>query len=343
VSTLDSRRPAPNNYNAERKKIEKKVSKTLATIEGLLLAGMLAGEASNEEATASSLLLLEALRRSIKTDTEKVLTQSFIEGKSQQIIAVFDSIGTAKRAKEYAKSDATDTESTVLREVAQMKLDGEKLTRTTAKKIALKAEEADSTHFLLSDKKELVVKSLDEAITQTMKSVETLSLAVEADRLEMRNLEARPSLAEDEAKRLSDIQEKLEEKGLAKRIQKEAFVAKTDAAGRNLKLANQTRTTLISSIHESYLNGMQEEATRLNMDLAIISSHGAKDECSLWEGVVISMNGETKGYPTLEDAKKSKQIFHPNCQHSVHSIRSLDMLADDDIKKHKEKSAKLSY
>jgi hypothetical protein len=50
-------------------------------------------------------------------------------------------------------------------------------------------------------------------------------------------------------------------------------------------------------------------------DLAIISGNTAGCEaCAPWEGVVVSIDGATEGYPTLDEAE-GDGLFHPNCGH----------------------------
>ncbi|WP_027368962.1 phage minor capsid protein [Desulfocurvibacter africanus] len=72
-----------------------------------------------------------------------------------------------------------------------------------------------------------------------------------------------------------------------------------------------TRTTMAETQREAYTNTL----TAAGHDLVKISSHGAKDACRGWEGKVLSLTGATPGYPTLEEAKASRDIFHPRCRH----------------------------
>ncbi|MEG1501987.1 MAG: phage minor capsid protein [Synergistaceae bacterium] len=51
-------------------------------------------------------------------------------------------------------------------------------------------------------------------------------------------------------------------------------------------------------------------------DLVIVTSHTTTcKKCSPWGGKILSLTGETKGYPTMEEAKASG-LFHPNCRHT---------------------------
>lgn len=62
---------------------------------------------------------------------------------------------------------------------------------------------------------------------------------------------------------------------------------------------------------EAYVGGMIAGGH----DLVRISSHGAKDRCSRWEGKIISLTGATEGYPTYQETRASGDIWHPNCRH----------------------------
>jgi hypothetical protein len=62
--------------------------------------------------------------------------------------------------------------------------------------------------------------------------------------------------------------------------------------------------------------GLHNEMTRTGYDLVIVSIGGSGDECSRWEGKILSLTGKTPGFPTIEQARRSGEIFHPNCVHS---------------------------
>jgi hypothetical protein len=55
-------------------------------------------------------------------------------------------------------------------------------------------------------------------------------------------------------------------------------------------------------------------------DLVKISSHGAKDACSRWEGRIISLSGATEGYPTYSEVRATKECFHPRCRHFLIAV-----------------------
>lgn len=55
-----------------------------------------------------------------------------------------------------------------------------------------------------------------------------------------------------------------------------------------------------------------------------ISTHGAKDACSKWEGKIVKLVREEPGdYPYIGDLPR-REIFHPNCKHLITPVRRPD-------------------
>lgn len=70
-------------------------------------------------------------------------------------------------------------------------------------------------------------------------------------------------------------------------------------------------TVVSQSRNQAFMDMMEKNGK----DLVRISSHGAKDACSRWEGKIISLSGATEGYPTYSDVRATKECFHPRCRH----------------------------
>jgi hypothetical protein len=137
------------------------------------------------------------------------------------------------------------------------------------------------------------------------------------------------------------LKKELSKKGLSERIVKEGFVGIVDKKGRRWDLGVYSKMVMKTKINDAFKEGVMQRAKEEGMDLAVISDHSADDACSKWEGVVVSMTGATKGYPTYAEARGTNQVFHPNCEHTLHPIRSLDMLHPDDIAEAKRKAKEL--
>ena len=71
-------------------------------------------------------------------------------------------------------------------------------------------------------------------------------------------------------------------------------------------------------------------------DLAIIPSKGAKDHCKNFEGMIISLTGLTKNYPTYDQLKATNLVFHPRCKHNPIPVRPT-ILTDEDKALHSDK------
>lgn len=125
----------------------------------------------------------------------------------------------------------------------------------------------------------------------------------------------------------------LTKKELRDRFNVEGNVAIIDKAGRRWKLDTYADMVTRTKLLQAHVEGTRVEAMERGVDLAIISSHNAKDPCRDFEGQIISMNGLTKGFPTYDELRRSNLIFHPNCKHKVTPIRDINLLPAEVRKK----------
>lgn len=116
---------------------------------------------------------------------------------------------------------------------------------------------------------------------------------------------------------------------LRKKLGDSLNVGIIDAAGHKWKprvyVDMVVRTKMASAQREAAINqGVAEGAY-----YGVISRHGAKDMCRLWEGRVIKLVPDAPGdYPYIGSLPR-REIFHPNCRHVVTPIRRLDNLPED--------------
>lgn len=101
-------------------------------------------------------------------------------------------------------------------------------------------------------------------------------------------------------------------------------VAIIDRAGRRWKVgtyADMVAKTKLAEIHrDTSITSALEEGTIYGR----ISSHGAKDACSRWEGRIIKLTPDAPGnYPYYGDLPR-REIFHPRCRHIVSAISRLE-------------------
>lgn len=138
-----------------------------------------------------------------------------------------------------------------------------------------------------------------------------------------------------------DLLKELSKEGLSERVSKEGFVGIEDARGRKWDLKTYSNMVIKTKVNDAFTQGIMHESEETGFDLAVISHHGAKDACRKWEGMVISLHGKTKGYITYKQARATNEIWHPNCEHTLHPIRNLDQLHPDDIAIHKKQMSEI--
>ena len=90
-----------------------------------------------------------------------------------------------------------------------------------------------------------------------------------------------------------------------------------DKAGKRWKTESYfemlTRTVMHNTLRECYANTLIQEGH----DLVKVTIQGAKDACRKWEGKVLSLTGATNGYPTVDQARATGEVFHPRCRHRL--------------------------
>ena len=118
----------------------------------------------------------------------------------------------------------------------------------------------------------------------------------------------------------------ISKKELRERFNVEGNVAIIDKAGRRWKNDVYAKMVVRTKMLQSHTEGIRVQAVDRGIDLAIISSHGAKDACRHFEGQIVSLNGATEGFITYEELRRSNLIFHPNCKHRVTPIRDVSLL-----------------
>lgn len=98
---------------------------------------------------------------------------------------------------------------------------------------------------------------------------------------------------------------------------KHGIASFTDAAGRHWDMETYAEMATLTAIERATIEGYTDAMAEFGFDLAEISSHfGACPICEAWEGVIVSVSGETYGYPSLDDAYNAG-VFHPRCLHDL--------------------------
>lgn len=102
-------------------------------------------------------------------------------------------------------------------------------------------------------------------------------------------------------------------------LREQGLDALKDKAGRGWTLDRYSEMLIRTKAVEARNQGMHDRMLQNGYDLVEVSSHGADDVCGDWEGEILSLTGETPGYPTLKEAEEDG-LFHPNCKHAINVI-----------------------
>lgn len=97
------------------------------------------------------------------------------------------------------------------------------------------------------------------------------------------------------------------------------FTALVDRSGKQWDLENYTSMLIQTKTTEARNRGLVNRMVENEWDLVQVSAHGATDVCGEWEGKILSISGQTKGYPTVDQAKEAG-LFHPNCRHAINVL-----------------------
>ncbi len=99
------------------------------------------------------------------------------------------------------------------------------------------------------------------------------------------------------------------------KIQEDGITALVDKAGKKWQLDTYAEMLTRQVMADSGRDGIFNTVREYGLDLVEVTSHNSQHaECAVWEGKVLSLTGETKGYKTLDQAKE-QGLFHIGCKH----------------------------
>lgn len=222
----------------------------------------------------------------------------------------------------------TQSTKMALEEAAREKLEGT-LTPGKAKDAIIKnGLQREQTRAIFED----TYNDLLLATGNTDERIKKVIREISSDVLQRNGLLARNNEALAKA-----LEQRLTSDAILNRLTQDGLVGIVDRGGKRWRLDAYSKMVVNAKITEAHLQASRLLSNQLGMDLAIISTHGATDACSGWEGVVVSLHGKTKGYPRLDDAIATNEVFHPNCRHHISVIGSLDDLSEVDKETHLRK------
>jgi hypothetical protein len=90
-----------------------------------------------------------------------------------------------------------------------------------------------------------------------------------------------------------------------------------DKRGRQWNMTTYVQMVARTTPMEAHLQGTCNRLLENGIDLVKVSDHvDPCEKCAPWEGKVLSISGQTQGYPTVAEAR-SQGLFHPNCRHAT--------------------------
>ena len=90
-----------------------------------------------------------------------------------------------------------------------------------------------------------------------------------------------------------------------------------DKAGRTWDMGSYTEMAIRTATAHAALEGRIQTQQSLGNDLMQVSRIGTTCPiCARWQGVVLSISGNTGGYYTVDQARAAG-LFHPNCRHTM--------------------------
>lgn len=132
------------------------------------------------------------------------------------------------------------------------------------------------------------------------------------------------------------IKKEIALENIRREVANKALVGIIDAKGRRWKLKTYVELVVKTKLQQIHVEGLKDHALEDGYDLARIPNKGATDSCRAFEGMVISLNGLEKDFPSYDSLKASGLIFHPNCNHTPVPIAGFDLLHEDDRALHKK-------
>lgn len=173
-----------------------------------------------------------------------------------------------------------------------------------------------------------LLKATDNVKHNIKKLIQEIS--AESVKLDYANNRGQQKIADELAKKLT-------KELLTERIKAEGFTGIIDKSGKKWSIDTYAEMVTKTKLAEVDAELVRTEALTAGIDLAVISSHGATDDCSKWENTVISLHGYTDGFVTYEEVKATNECFHPRCQHHLQAVRDLSLVHDKVLENHYSK------
>lgn len=103
-------------------------------------------------------------------------------------------------------------------------------------------------------------------------------------------------------------------------LEQQGLDALVDKAGHSWSLDRYAEMLFRTKVVEARNRGLVNRMAENGYDLVQVSYHiGSCPICAPWQGRILSIRGETPGYPTVALAEAGG-LFHPNCRHAINTV-----------------------
>ncbi|NLW90001.1 MAG: hypothetical protein GXY34_00145 [Syntrophomonadaceae bacterium] len=99
-------------------------------------------------------------------------------------------------------------------------------------------------------------------------------------------------------------------------LAEQGITAFEDRLKRKWNMRSYAEMVARTTTMEAHLQGTALRLQENGHDLVKVSTHaGTCEKCASWQGKILSLSGEDKDYPSVQEAKDAG-LFHPNCRHA---------------------------
>ena len=160
--------------------------------------------------------------------------------------------------------------------------------------------------------KNITVETFEEQIQTRLESVKSDLITVAEEIKSNSN-----SIFKDLSSTITKEQREKLQKDLLKVLQDNGITFFFDKAGRKWKIENYVKMRTLTELVQGQRMAFFTRATQYGVDLVRIVHMNIHPQCPLcipFNGKILSINGNTPGYMTIQEAA-IQGLFHPNCDH----------------------------
>lgn len=225
---------------------------------------------------------------------------------------------TLAEIKRTLQALGDDVDAWVKREIPQYYLDGANVALTDLNRLGVDVTKPKSFAIINREAITALTDEVSLAFAEGITGIYRNAARVisDAQKQQLNLILAQGKLTGESLKTVAAaVQETLKTQGLSALI---------DRGGRSWDFEVYANMLVRTKAVEARNLGLQNRMVSAGYDLVQVSNHGSTHPaCRFWEGKILSSTGRTKGYPTVDQAKRAG-LFHPNCQHAINVI-NLDL------------------